>query len=148
VIPSEQEIFSVLNSMGSTKALGPDGFTALFYKKYWHIVKEVVLACIWDFFGNNRLLQDHNHTFIALIPKQLGASTVHQFQPISLCILFTRSFQRFLLIDLKLFSIFLFHLINQLLYLPGVFKIILSWLMNFLMSLTQKRTRWFDGYQD
>ena len=37
------------------------------------------------FFGNNRLLQDHNHTFIALIPKQLGASTVHQFRPISLC---------------------------------------------------------------
>jgi hypothetical protein len=84
-IPSEQEIFFVLNSMGSTKAPGPDGFTALFYKKYWHIVKEVVLACIWDFFGNNRLLQDHNHTFIALIPKQLGASTVHQFRPISLC---------------------------------------------------------------
>jgi hypothetical protein len=84
-IPLEQEIFSVLNSMGSTKAPGPDGFTALFYKKYWHIVKDVVLACIWDFFGNNRLLKDHNHTFIALIPKHLGASTVHQFRPISLC---------------------------------------------------------------
>jgi hypothetical protein len=27
----------------------------------------------------------NNHTFIALIPKQLGASTVHQFRPISLC---------------------------------------------------------------
>ena len=84
-IPLEQEIFSVLTSIGSTKAPGLDGFIALFYKKYWHIVGEVVLSCIWDFFGNNRLLQDHNHTFIALIPKQLGASRVHQFRLISLC---------------------------------------------------------------
>jgi hypothetical protein len=45
-IPSEQEIFFVLTSMGSTKASSPDGFTALFYKKYWHIVREVILACI------------------------------------------------------------------------------------------------------
>ena len=45
----------------------------------------MVLACIWDFFGNNRLLKEQNHTFIALIPKQLGASTIHQFRPISLC---------------------------------------------------------------
>jgi hypothetical protein len=31
------------------------------------------------------LLKEQNHTFIALVPKKLGASTVHQFQPISLC---------------------------------------------------------------
>jgi hypothetical protein len=68
-LPSEQEIFFVLTSICSTKAPGPDGFIALFYKKYWHIVREVVLACIWDFFGHNRLLKKQNHTFIALIPK-------------------------------------------------------------------------------
>jgi hypothetical protein len=84
-LPSEQEIFSTLSDMGSTKAPGPDGFTALFYKKYWNIVKIVVISSIWDFFGNNRLLQEHNHTFIALIPKQLIASSVHHFRPISLC---------------------------------------------------------------
>jgi hypothetical protein len=39
----------------------------------------------WDFFGNNRLLKEQNHTFIALIPKQLGPSSVNQFRPISLC---------------------------------------------------------------
>ena len=72
-LPTEHEIFLVLTSIGSTKASGPDGFTALFYKKYWSIVKEVVLSSIWDFFGNNRLLKEQNHTFIALIPKQLGS---------------------------------------------------------------------------
>ena len=85
-IPSEQEIFTTLSDIGSTKAPGPDGFTAIFYKKkYWSTVKEVVLSSIWDFFGNHHLLKEQNHTFIALIPKQLGASSVHHFRPISLC---------------------------------------------------------------
>ncbi|XP_059432574.1 uncharacterized protein LOC132165893 [Corylus avellana] len=84
-IPSEEEIFSILSSIGSTKAPGPAGFTALFYKKYWSTVKDVVLASIWDFFGKNHLLKQQNHTFIALIPKRLEASSVDQFRPISLC---------------------------------------------------------------
>ena len=33
-LPTEHEIFSVLISIGSTKAPGLDGFTAIFYKKY------------------------------------------------------------------------------------------------------------------
>jgi hypothetical protein len=57
-IPTEQEIFSALSKIGSTKALGPDGFTALFYKKYWNIVKDAVLSSIWDFFGKNHLLKE------------------------------------------------------------------------------------------
>jgi hypothetical protein len=45
-IPSEQEIYAALLSIGATKALEPDGFTALFYQTYWAIVKEVVLNCV------------------------------------------------------------------------------------------------------
>jgi hypothetical protein len=56
-----------------------------FYKKYWIIVRDVVLSSIWEFFENNHLLNEQNHTFIALIPKKMGASTVHQYRPISLC---------------------------------------------------------------
>jgi hypothetical protein len=84
-IPSEQEIFDTLSSIGSTKSPGPDGFTALFYKKYWDVIKDVVLKCIWDFFKKNHLLKEQNHTFIALVPKQLGAISVSHFRPISLC---------------------------------------------------------------
>jgi hypothetical protein len=85
IIPSEQEIFSVLSNIGSTKALGSNGFTTLFYKKYWSIVKDVVLSSIWDFFENHHLQREQNHMFTTLIPKQLGAFYVHQFRPISLC---------------------------------------------------------------
>jgi hypothetical protein len=42
-IPYEEEVFESLNSLGSTKALGTDGFMALFYKKYWCFVKADVL---------------------------------------------------------------------------------------------------------
>jgi hypothetical protein len=41
-IPLEKEIYKVLSSIEATKAPGPDGFTALFYQKYWSIIKGVV----------------------------------------------------------------------------------------------------------
>ncbi|GLT54205.1 hypothetical protein SLA2020_274230 [Shorea laevis] len=49
-VPSELEVFQALSSFGSTKAPGPDGFTALFYKRYWSIVKFDVLNFVWSFF--------------------------------------------------------------------------------------------------
>jgi len=41
-IPLEKEIYKALSSIEATKAPGPDGFTALFYQKYWSIIKGVV----------------------------------------------------------------------------------------------------------
>jgi exonuclease III len=84
-IPTEKEVFEVLSSLGSSKAPGPDGFTALFYKKYWSVVKKEVLECVLDFFLNKNLASEQNHTFITLIPKQSGAHSVNHFRPISLC---------------------------------------------------------------
>jgi hypothetical protein len=84
-IPTEEEILDALASLGSTKASGPDGFTALFFKKYWDIVREDVLQCIWLFFKSNFLQRIQNHSYIALVPKLSGSHTAHQFRPISLC---------------------------------------------------------------
>ena len=52
----EEEILEALTSLVSTKAPRPDGFTVLFYKKYWNLVKKDVLLCIEHFFNNNNLL--------------------------------------------------------------------------------------------
>jgi hypothetical protein len=84
-IPGEAEIFEALLSLGREKAPCPDGFTALFYVKYWDCIKSTVLLAIGKFFTSNALLREQNHTFITLVPKKLGPSMVHHFRPISLC---------------------------------------------------------------
>ena len=68
-IPTEEEVFKVLSSIDSFKAPGPYGFSALFYKKYWSVVKCEVLECVWNFFLDKKMAREQNHTFIALIPK-------------------------------------------------------------------------------
>ena len=84
-IPTEEEVLEALASLGSTKAPGPNGFKALFYRKYWDYVKIEVLQCIWNFFQNNSLPINQNHSFIALVPKLSGTHIANQFRPISLC---------------------------------------------------------------
>jgi hypothetical protein len=84
-IPTEEEVVEALSNLGSTKAPRPDGFIALFYRKYWDFVKIEVLQSIWKFFQNNSLTRNQNHSFIALIPKLSGSHTANQFRPISLC---------------------------------------------------------------
>jgi hypothetical protein len=69
----------------STKAPGANGFIALFFKKYWSFVKKDVLNYISNFFQNQQLLFEHNHTHIALVPKQNISLLVHHFKPINLC---------------------------------------------------------------
>jgi hypothetical protein len=84
-VPTDVEVVQALSSIGSSKAPRPNGFTALFFKRYWSMVKVEVLGCIRNFFLNHILLQEQNHTHIDLIPKQSRAHTVHHFRPISLC---------------------------------------------------------------
>ena len=84
-IPSLDEISIVVFSFEGNKAPGPNGFPLLFFHKYWHIIGVDVSNGVKEFFGSRNLLRELNGTFIALIPNSLGADSLDQFRPISLC---------------------------------------------------------------
>jgi hypothetical protein len=83
-IPDEPEIFQTISQLGLTKAPGPDGFTGLFYKTYWKIIRISVIHFVQVFSGLVYLLKEFNHSHIALIPKIDNPSKVSHFRPISL----------------------------------------------------------------
>jgi hypothetical protein len=84
-VPDFQEVGDVVWSMHPLKAPGPDGLPGLFFKHYWPIVGDQIVAAVQSFFRFGSLLPQMNHTFITLIPKRIGACNFNQFRPISLC---------------------------------------------------------------
>ncbi|GJT84747.1 putative RNA-directed DNA polymerase, eukaryota, reverse transcriptase zinc-binding domain protein [Tanacetum coccineum] len=82
---SAQEVKSAMFSMGNDKSLGPDGYTAAFFKEAWDIVGDEVVKAVGEFFINGRLLKEINHTIIALIPKVQNPTRVNDYRHISCC---------------------------------------------------------------
>nr|GEY83628.1 putative reverse transcriptase domain, reverse transcriptase zinc-binding domain protein [Tanacetum cinerariifolium] len=82
---SDREVKEALFSMGDDKSPGPDGYTAAFFKEAWTIVGDKVSNAIREFFTNVKLLNELNHTIIALIPKVKSPSRVNDYRPISYC---------------------------------------------------------------
>ena len=71
--------------MPRDKAPGPDGFTGLFFKSCWNIVKDDIMRVIHSF-GTLRTSNLHwlNSANIVLLPKKDGAEGVADYRPISL----------------------------------------------------------------
>ncbi|GJV22275.1 RNA-directed DNA polymerase, eukaryota, reverse transcriptase zinc-binding domain protein, partial [Tanacetum coccineum] len=81
---SKEEIKGAVWDCGIDKALGPDGFTFGFYRRYWNLIEcDVVNAVKW-FFHHGRIPNGGNSSFITLIPKVSNANMVKEFRPISL----------------------------------------------------------------
>jgi hypothetical protein len=40
----EKEVFDSISNMEHNKAPGPEGFPAEFYKKFWHVIKDELMA--------------------------------------------------------------------------------------------------------
>ena len=71
--------------MDPYKAVGPDGFGALVYQKYWQVVCNEVVSVVQDVLNFGKLPKQLNHTLITVAPKVDNTKRTSQFRPISLC---------------------------------------------------------------
>lgn len=82
---SEEEVLVALTSIHGDKSLGPDGFPAAFYKKYWSSIKSTFMDAVQYFFSGGTLPRQWKSTFLVLIFKIKNPYTINDFRPISLC---------------------------------------------------------------
>jgi hypothetical protein len=81
---TNDEIDKVVTSMPNDKAPGPDGFTGLFLKSCWHIIKYDFYQLCHDFWEGKVNLQSINDSLITLIPKVQSPEGPNDYRPISL----------------------------------------------------------------
>ncbi|KAJ6989647.1 hypothetical protein NC653_018205 [Populus alba x Populus x berolinensis] len=98
---TDDDIQAALFSIFYTKAPGPDGYNALFFKKSWDVIKYDFIAAIKYFFSNNSLPRCVNATRVALVPKQEHPVCLNDFRPISCCNVLDKCIAKLLVIQLK-----------------------------------------------
>jgi hypothetical protein len=81
---SEEETKRAIDSSYSEGAPGPDGFSFLFYQKFWPIIKDDFMAIVKEFQTGKANMARLNYAMIILIPKEEEAKSLKKFRPISL----------------------------------------------------------------
>jgi hypothetical protein len=82
---TEDEVRGVINDMPNDKAPGPDGFTALFYKKAWDIIKQDVMLAVNAFWAlDYRSFHHLNDAYMILLKKKSNPAVIKDYRPISL----------------------------------------------------------------
>lgn len=84
----DDEIKATLFDIDNDKAPGSDGFASFFVKSAWDRIGKDVCLAIKEFFASGRLLKQWNHAIIALVLKSPTANMVHDYRPISCCLVF------------------------------------------------------------
>lgn len=82
---SEGEVRKVVMELPNDKAPGPDGFTGLFYKLAWDVIKNDLMAAIHAFWANDTRSFSHlNGALMVLLQKKEQPTEIKDYRPISL----------------------------------------------------------------
>lgn len=68
---TDEEIKDALFQMGLTKALGPDGFPALFYQCHWDLMHKEICQAVKSFLQKLRFQRASATQLLCLFPKCL-----------------------------------------------------------------------------
>ncbi|GKC77153.1 RNA-directed DNA polymerase, eukaryota, reverse transcriptase zinc-binding domain protein, partial [Tanacetum coccineum] len=82
---SDAEIKNAIFEIEDSKAPGPSGYTARFYKSAWSIIGKEICQAIKEFFSTRKLSGEVNATLISLVPKIPIPKKVSDFRPIACC---------------------------------------------------------------
>ncbi|XP_057785445.1 uncharacterized protein LOC131002988 [Salvia miltiorrhiza] len=100
-IPSELEIAATVMGMEANSAPGPDGFSGIFYRHCWNIVKLDIIRAVRGFFLNSYLPHGCNANTLVLIPKTDTISSVSDLRPIILSNFFFKIISKILAVRLN-----------------------------------------------
>jgi hypothetical protein len=81
---SEEEIKVAIFESYAECALGPNGFSFMFYHHFWDLIKSDFMRVVKDFESGHLNLDRLNYVVITLIPKEPEATHLKKFRPISL----------------------------------------------------------------
>ncbi|WMV20737.1 hypothetical protein MTR67_014122 [Solanum verrucosum] len=80
----EEEVLAGIKMCAAEKAPRPDGYTMAFFQAFWETIKEELMQTFHRFHSHHKFEKSFNATFVALIPKKVGANDLRDFRPISL----------------------------------------------------------------
>lgn len=94
---SKEEVWKTIQDLPLNKAPGPDGFTSLFYRTAWPIIKHDIMRAfhaLWSL--NGRSLHLVNQAYMILLHKKPDALCIRDYHPISLIHSFSKLFTKVL----------------------------------------------------
>lgn len=100
---SEEEVWRTIQEIPVDRAPGPDGFTGLFYRTAWNIIKPDIMRAfhaLWALDGRSLYLK--NQAYIVLLKKKEFPAEISDYRPISLIHSFAKLFTKVLATRLAL----------------------------------------------